>query len=193
MPGNVDFVSLPMVRVINWYVIRIVQLGIGFSMVAGSILWLLSPVYSPKNPEWLALPLILFTSALAGISLIYWRPGNWWGRIGGILAVAGSLLILTYQATLAYLTISASWAQFVLGFELLGGGLLLFGGSLVMTGAEKRGLPFIALGIVALLLIYAISKSVSPLQGTLITTANLLFSAGWLWLGLSWARVRGDE
>jgi hypothetical protein len=172
--------------------IRTVQLGIGFSMAAGSILWLLSPVYSPKNPERLALPLILFTLALAGILLFYWQPGNWGGRIGGILSVAGLLLILNYQATLAYLTISASWTQFVLGFELLGGGLLLFGGQLVVTGSVKRGLPFMALGIVALLLIYAISGSVSPFQGMLIATANFLFGAGWLWLGLSEARYEDE-
>jgi len=182
-----------MVRVIDRYMIRIIRLGIGFNMAAGSVLWLLSPVYSLTNPEWRVLPLTLFTLAIAGILLIYWRPGNWWGRIGGILSVAGLLLILNYQLAPAQLTINASWAQFILGFELLGGGLLLFGGNLVVTGSEKRGLPFVAVGIVALLLIYAISKSVSPFQGTLITTANLLFGAGWIWLALSWARVSSDE
>jgi hypothetical protein len=77
-----------------------------------------------------------------------------------------------------------SWSVLVLGFNLLGAGLLLTGCSLVTTIPESRGIPVIALGLVSLFLIYTVTTSTSAFQGTLITLSELLFGAGWLWLGL---------
>jgi hypothetical protein len=77
----------------------------------------------------------------------------------------------------------SSWSMFVLGFNLLGAGLLLIGCSLVTTIPESRGIPLIALGLVSFFLIYTVATSTSAFQGTLITLSEFLFGAGWLWLG----------
>jgi hypothetical protein len=77
-----------------------------------------------------------------------------------------------------------SWSVLVLGFHLLGAGLLLTGCSLVASIPESRGVPLIALGLVSLFLIYTVTTSTSAFQGTLITLSEFLFGAGWIWLGL---------
>jgi hypothetical protein len=77
-----------------------------------------------------------------------------------------------------------SWSVLVLGFHLLGAGLLLIGCSLITSIPESRGIPLIALGLVSLFLIYTVTTSTSAFQGTLITLSEFLFGAGWLWLGL---------
>jgi hypothetical protein len=173
-----------------------IRLLAAISGILGGTLWCMLLLYSMLGLErftsqkvvelYLAIPFFLFLAFLpAPPTIFYSRDSHWLGWAGSSLSLAGLLLILNYNLTGMFPNTVGDWSQFVLGFNLLGVGLLLTGASFLTTYPGNQGIPLMVLGVLSVSFIATIITGTASFQGLLIPLVGILFGIGWVWSGFT--------
>ncbi len=175
------------------YAIRLLAASSG---ILGGTLWCMLLLYAMFGVErvtsqgfdelYLAIPFFLFLAfLLAPLTIFYSRDSHWLGWAGSSLSLVGLLLVLNYTFTGMFPNSLGDWSQFVLGFNLLGVGLLLTGASFLTTYPGNQGIPLMVLGVISFSFIATITTGTATFQGVLIPLVGILFGIGWVWSGFA--------
>lgn len=165
--------------------------------VPGGVLWALSPLGVSLSEYRFATPAVfwkLFPSAplllmLGLIGLQLWQSGRagWFGRIGFVLALLGTLLIVAGAVGKFWLGVDDYYLMAAPAYRAMRIGFFVFAlGSVVFGAAALRARSLPAWGA-APFAVFSVGGLVAVTQdlGTLGATLWVLFGAGWAWLGCS--------